>query len=228
MIAVIPARSGSKGLPGKNIKILNGKPLIAYTIEAAKMAKSVDMIFLSTDSEEIKAIGEKYGAFCPLLRPSHLASDDSLAIDTYKYTVDMLECKFNKLVDSFIVLQPTSPLRTSNDIDSANKLFVEKKADSVMSYTEEDHPIFWHKYLDKEQKLKNIFPESIKNRQDYQKTYYPNGSIFVFSKKTIFQDKYYTDNSYAYIMPKERSVDIDTEIDFKFAEFLMRNDERYK
>ena len=100
---------------------------------------------------------------------------------------------------------------------------MQKKADSIVSYTEEDHPIHWHKYVENDGRIINIFNEELKNRQEYQKTYYPNGAIFIFKKEIIFKRTYYTDKSYVYIMPKNRSVDIDTIEDFRYAEYLLRN-----
>ena len=119
MIAIIPARSGSKGLPGKNIKSLLGKPLIAYTIEVALKAKSITNVIVSTDDPAIYQIGLDYGAEDTFLRPSILAQDDSLAIDNYLYTVKRLNDEFNYGIEDFVVLQPTSPLRNSEDIDAA-------------------------------------------------------------------------------------------------------------
>ncbi len=222
MVTIIPARGGSRGLPGKNIKMLLGKPMIAYTIEAAQKSKYVSEIIVSTDSEEIAEIATKYGAKCPFLRPKELASDESLAIETYKYVVNRLNSEGGKIKE-FVVLQPTSPLRQHTDIDNAIELFYEKKADSVVSYTPEKHPIAWHKYLGEENKFIDIFQSEIKNRQDYKTSYYPNGAVYVFKFEIIKEGKYYTDNSYAYIMDYDRSVDIDTIEDFELVEFLLKN-----
>lgn len=223
MIAIIPARGGSKGLPGKNIKEMCGKPLIAYTIEAALAAKSIDHVILSTDDEEIAAVAKKYGAEVPFMRPAELASDTAMAVDNYIYTIGRLEEEWNTTIDSFVVLQPTSPLRISEDIDGAVQLFNDRKADSVVTYVKEAHPVFWHKKIDENNKLEDLFEGTIANRQDLPTTYYPNGAVYVFSTAMIRQRKYYTDKSYAYIMPRERSVDIDFLDDFKYAEFLMQN-----
>lgn len=119
-------------------------------------------------------------------------------------------------------MQPTSPLRTTEDIDGAIKLFYHKKADSVISYTEEYHPIMWHKYITQEGKFENIFDEKLLNRQDYQITHFPNGAIFVFDYELIKRKLYYSESSYAYIMPRSRSVDVDTLEDFRYAEFLIQ------
>lgn len=222
MIAIIPARGGSKGLPGKNIRPLNGKPLIAYAVEAALKAKHIDRVIISTDDEEIARVAVLYGAELPFMRPAELASDTAMAVDNYIYTVGRLEEESGKTIDAFVVLQPTSPLRIAEDIDGAVELFEQKKADSVISYTQEAHPISWHKYLDDEGRFIDILDANIKNRQDNRISYYPNGAVYVFRTSMIRNRKYYTEKSYAYIMPRTRSVDIDFIEDFEYAEFLLK------
>lgn len=221
MIAIIPARGGSKGLPGKNIKLLNGKPLIAYAIEAALKAKHIDRVIISTDDEEIARVAVAFGAELPFMRPAELASDMAMAVDNYIYTIDRLEKEGGVPIGAFVVLQPTSPLRIAEDIDGAIELFNEKKADSVISYTQEAHPVSWHKYVDTEGRFVDIFDSNIKNRQENRVSYYPNGAVYVFRTAMIRERKYYTDKSYAYIMPRSRSVDIDFIEDFEYAEFLL-------
>lgn len=223
MIAIIPARGGSKGLPGKNVKNLNGKPLIAYTIEAALKAECIDRVVVTTDNKKIAEISVKYGAEVPFLRPKHLARDDSKAVDTYLYMIDELQELENITINELMVLLPTCPLRTSVDICNAYNLFKEKEADSVISYTQEKHPIFWHKYIDGEGKFEDIFEDSIANRQQLRTTFYPNGAIYIFKTKLLKKKEYYSKKSYAYIMPGRRSVDIDTSDDFEYVEFLMCN-----
>lgn len=222
MIAIIPARGGSKGLPGKNVRPLNGKPLIAYAIEAALKAKHIDRVIISTDDEEIARVAVEYGAELPFMRPSKLASDTAMAIDNYIYTIGRLEEEGGKPIDDFVVLQPTSPLRIAEDIDGAIDLFEQKKADSVISYCQEAHPITWHKYLDEEGRFVDIFDANIKNRQENRVSYYPNGAVYVFRTAMIRDRKYYTDKSFAYVMPRTRSVDIDFIEDFEYAEFLLK------
>jgi N-acylneuraminate cytidylyltransferase/CMP-N,N'-diacetyllegionaminic acid synthase len=222
MIAIIPARGGSKGLKRKNTKMLLGKPLIAYTIEYALKSKYITDVIISTDDKVIYNTAIKYGARETFLRPEKLAQDDSLAIDTYLYTVNKLNNELDYNIKDFIVLQPTSPLRKTDDIDDAIALFKEKKADSVISFTEEHHPINWHKYINEDGQFENIFPETIKNRQENRRSYYPNGAIFVFKFSLINSRKYYSENSYGYLMTREKSVDIDTIQDFEYAEYLMR------
>ena len=220
MIAIIPARGGSKGLPGKNIKLLNEKPLMVYTIEAALQSKLIHRVIVSTDDKKIADIAIASGAEVPFLRPGYLSTDTALAIDNYIYTLDRLNKGTREQISEFIVLQPTSPLRTSSDIDNAIELFKQKNADSVISYTEESHPVFWHKKINKDLSFIDIFKNKLANRQDFEKSYYPNGAVFVFKTDLIKNKKYYSKKSFAYIMPRRRSVDIDTLDDFKFAEFL--------
>ncbi|HYH16699.1 MAG TPA: acylneuraminate cytidylyltransferase family protein [Flavisolibacter sp.] len=222
MLAIIPARGGSKGLPGKNIKLLNGKPLIAYSIEEAIKSKAVSEVVVSTDSEEIAEVAIKLGAKCPFLRPKELATDEALAVDNYIYTINRLEESYGYNVNAFIVLQPTSPLRLAEDIDNAAILFEKENADSVISYTEEHHPVYWHKLITDEGRLVDIFPERLENRQAFKKTYFPNGSVYIFRKSLIMERKYYTENTFAYIMPRNRSVDIDTIEDFIIAETFIK------
>ena len=222
MIAIIPARGGSKGLPGKNIRPLLGKPLIAYAIECARNARCIDRVVVSTDDPKIADIARRFGGEVPFLRPAALATDTAQAVDNYIYTVERLARESNSAIDSFVVLLPTTPLRTSDDVDRAVELFLSKNADSVVSYTPESHPIRWHRYLDDDGSFVNIFDETLANRQDLRTSYYPNGAVYVFRVSLIQRRKYYSDRSYAYVMPNSRSVDIDTIEDFEFAEFLMR------
>lgn len=224
MLAIIPARGGSKGVPGKNIKPLWNKPLIAYTIEVAQTANSIDRLILSTDDEEISEVAQKFGVEIPFMRPAELAQDDSLAIDNYIYTIDRLNAGSSKQYDDFIVLQPTSPFRTAADIDNAVELFHEKNAGSVISVCEASHPPMWAKKIDPAGVLKDYFNISLgnKNRQEVEPSFMPNGAIFIL-KLSLLKNlySYYSDNTYAYVMPRERSVDIDIFFDFEFAEFLV-------
>ena len=183
---------------------------------------NTDNVIVSTDCKEIEDVAKKFGAKSHFLRPEELALDNSKAIDNYLYTINRLNNEFEYNVKNFIVLQPTSPLRAVEDIDGAIELFNHKKADSVVSYTEEHHPIEWHKHITEDGKFENIFNERLLNRQEYKPSYFPNGAIYVFNYELIKHNLYYSDNSYAHIMPRHRSVDIDTLEDFQYAEFLMR------
>jgi N-acylneuraminate cytidylyltransferase/CMP-N,N'-diacetyllegionaminic acid synthase len=221
MVALIPARGGSKGLPNKNIKKLCGKELIAYSIEEALNSKYVSEVYVSTDCQKIKEVAENYGAIVPFLRPDYLASDTSIAIDTYKHFIDFYTTVKEESIGNLIVLLPTSPLRKTINIDQAVELFLNKDADSVVSCCKEHHPVSWHKFLDNENRVIN-FRTELRNRQDEEVSYYPNGSIFIFRTDILKLNSYYTEKSYAYIMERRNSVDIDTIEDFEYAEFLIK------
>ncbi|GAA0353707.1 acylneuraminate cytidylyltransferase family protein [Bowmanella denitrificans] len=220
MLALIPARGGSKGLPQKNILDFCGKPLIAHTIEAALKAKSVSEVFVSTDCEKIAGAAKNAGALVPFLRHPALATDTAKAIDVYLEFLEKLAVMRGRSVEAFMVLLPTCPLRNADDIDAAHELFLRTNADSVVSYTQEAHPVRWHKYLTADGRFENIFEDTIENRQAERTSYYPNGAIYIFKSKLLKQGKYYSDNSFCYLMPRDRSVDIDTIDDFELAEFL--------
>lgn len=226
MIALIPARGGSKGLPGKNTRLLAGKPLIAYTIEAALRSSEVSRVICSTDSPEIAAVAREYGAEVPFMRPAELAQDNSLVIDTYMHTIDRISRESGLDIDEFTALLPTAPLRNARDIDGAIRLFHEKNADSVVSYYPAPHPVQWYKYIDDNGILRSFFEEGdrLANRQVEKQSYLPNGAIYVFKYNMIKNLRvYYTEKSYPYIMPRERSIDVDALEDFNYAEYLLNN-----
>ncbi|QHQ60698.1 acylneuraminate cytidylyltransferase family protein [Anaerocolumna sedimenticola] len=226
MIAIIPARGGSKGLPGKNIKELAGYPLIYYTIKAAKEANSIDRIIVSTDDKKIADIASNFGAEIPFLRPEELAADHSKAIDNYIYTVDRLNQTRTIAIDEFIVLQPTSPLRTSKDIDNAIELFYKMKAETVISVVKAEHPPTWYKKISPDGILIDYYTsvDNSQNRQEEEVTFLPNGAIFVFNFNALKKNcGYYNSKTYPYVMPQENSVDIDTPIDFQLAELLLKS-----
>ena len=224
MLAIIPARGGSKGVPGKNIRHLAGIPLIHWTIKAALASTKITRVIISTDDKNIADICKLYNVEIPFLRPSELAQDDSLAIDNYIYTVERLNKEYNAEISEFCVLLPTVPFRNSEDIDCAIELFWKKEADSVISCTNLQHPAEWIFSVSDDMKIEQNLESTKKkliNRQSIKPQYIPNGAIYIF-KYELLKEKYnyYSNNSYAYVMPKERSVDIDTEFDFKFAEFI--------
>lgn len=225
MLAIIPARSGSKGVPKKNIKELAGAPLISYTIKAAKKSEFITRVIVSTDSEEIADVARKYGAEVPFLRPAELATDDAKAIDVYLYTIERLNLENDEQINEFLVLLPTSPLRNYMDIDQAIKIFKKKNADSVISVTETEYPPQWIKRISEKGVLEDYFQGMNNlNRQEYEKTYIPNGAIYIFKYNVLKKEyNYYTDKTYPYIMPNIRSIDIDTPLDFMIAEYLIKN-----
>jgi len=222
IIAIIPARSGSKGLPDKNIRLLNGKPLIAYSIIQAQGAGLFDEIFLSTDSQEYANIAMQYGANVPFLRSDELASDSASTWDCVKEALEQYRT-IGKAYDIFVVLQPTSPLRTAGDIINAVKKMVLTNADSVVSVCEADHSPLWYNTLPENQSLKGFVRSEItaKTRQELPTFYRINGAIYAISTSYFLRTQdIYDGNSFAYIMPKERSIDIDTLFDFSLAEYL--------
>ena len=225
MIAIIPARGGSKGLPGKNIKSLNGIPLICHSIQSALKAKSISRVVVSTDDDEIAKIAKECGAEVPFIRPKNLAEDNSMVMDAYFYTVDRLANEEKELVESFVALLPTVPLRLPEDIDNAVSIFINKNADSVISVTEAPIPIEWYRKIGKNGLLYNYLPEfnAVANRQELDQAHIPNGAIYVFRTEKLRETRqYYMDKTYPYIMPRERSADIDDPIDFEWTEFLMQ------
>lgn len=226
MLAIIPARGGSKGLPGKNIANLGGKPLIAWTIEAALDATFVTRVVVSTDDREIASVARQYGAEVPFLRPAELATDTARAVDAFIYTVDRLEKQDRLRSDSICVLQPTSPLRSSGDVDAAITLFHEQQADSVISVTESAHPIAWTRRVGPEGhllELPELGRDPTDNRQAYAPTVQLNGAVVVFDYPFLKAGRtYYSERTFAYVMPANRSVDVDTALDLAFCEFLIQ------
>lgn len=212
-------------MPKKNIKELAGAPLISYTIKAAKKSEFITRVIVSTDSEEIADVATKYGAEVPFLRPAELATDDAKAIDVYLYTIERLNLENDEQINEFLVLLPTSPLRNYMDIDQAIKIFKKKNADSVISVTETEYPPQWIKRISEKGVLEDYFQGMNNlNRQEYEKTYIPNGAIYIFKYNVLKKEyNYYTDKTYPYIMPNIRSIDIDTPLDFMIAEYLIKN-----
>ncbi len=223
MLAIIPARGGSKEIPRKNIKSFHGKPLIAWTIEAAHKTNLISKIVVSTDSEEIANIAIEYGVEVPFLRPPELATDTAHVIDTYFYTIDRLKTDYGLAYQEIVVLQPTSPLRNYQDIINAISIYKERLADSVISVTKTCHPPSWAKKINTEGVLENYRNEEIdnRNRQESGDVYFPNGAVFILRVDLLrSRNTYYSSKTYPYIMPKERSIDIDDNIDFMIAELL--------
>ncbi len=223
IIAVIPARSGSKGLLHKNIRILGGKPLIAHSIIQAQETGIVDEIFLSTDSQEYADIAVKYGANVPFLRSEELASDSASTWACVREALDRYHT-LGKEYDIVLLLQPTSPLRTARDIIGAIKQMALSNADAVVSVCEADHSPLWYNTLPENKSLTGfVRPEIMaKTRQELPAYYRINGAIYAVSTSYFSKTQnIYDGNSFAYIMPKERSLDIDTQFDFSFAEYLL-------
>ena len=225
MLALIPARGGAKGLPGKTIRLFAGLPLIAHTIQAARVAVSITRVVVSTDDEEIATIARTQGAEVPFLRPPALAGDASPAIATELPACTTLEGLGSPRIEELVVLLPTSPLRMAPDIDQAVGQFHLRNADAVISVTPSGHPLHWAKVVDDQGVLRDALPggpENNRNRQDYAQTFLPNGAIYVFRRALLERRAgYYSERTYPMVMPKHRSIDIDDRYDFAIAEFLL-------
>ncbi len=222
-LAIIPARSGSKGLPDKNIKQLQGKPLLAYTIEAAHRSGCFTEIMVSTDSEIYADIAQEFGARVPFLRSDKNSSDSASSWDMVR---EVLDCygDLGESFDTITLLQPTSPFRNEEDIKGAFSVYDDKQAIAVVSVCETDHPIRWCGHIDEAGSLADFIPkESAGARQNYQKDYRLNGAIYIVDVKELFKDSFlYREGSYAYVMSREHSLDIDTEYDFILAEYMIQ------
>lgn len=223
-LAIIPARSGSKGLVDKNIKLLNNKPLMGYTIEAAVRCNIFDNIILSTDSKEYGEIGKKYGATVPFLREKKLATDNASTKDVILDVIRNLE-NMGEEYDYFVLLQPTTPLRNEINIIESIDILINNNANSVVSICELEHSSSVNVKLNKSNRLDFAFSD-LKNiqRQDFQKEYRINGAIYISNIKFYLEYKsFYREKSYPYIMDKNSSVDIDNIDDFMYAEYLIIN-----
>lgn len=225
-IAIIPARSGSKGVKDKNIKNMAGKPLIAYTIEAALQSGQFDEVMVSTDSEKYAEIAKSLGARVPFLRSVETATDTASSWDMVEEVLSRYE-EAGKNFDTFCLLQPTSPLRTSDDIMAAYKLYQEKADFAVVSVCEAEHSPLWCGHLPESREFENfVDANNMKQRQAGGKFYRLNGAIYIVGIKKFREDRFlYQKGSFAYIMGQDRSVDIDTEIDFKLAELFLHRGE---
>lgn len=228
ILGIIPARGGSKGVPRKNIRLLSGKPLLAYTIIEALKSKRLTKTIVSTDDEEIAQVARDYGAGVPLLRPKELATDESLAIETVKHAINFMENRDKVQYDYVCVLQPTSPLRKAEDIDGAIERMIGLGGDSLISVTDvgANHPARMKRIVN--DRLVDIFDKdsTFVRKQDLPKVYIFNGALYVACRDTIFdKGSFRGEDCIAYIMPPERSVNIDTELDLIMAEILMQREQ---
>jgi CMP-N,N'-diacetyllegionaminic acid synthase len=225
---IITARGGSKGIPNKNIKNLNNKPLIAHTIQASILNKNVQKTYVSSENDKIIEISENYGAEI-IKRPSNLSQDDSSSIDVILHSLNYLK-ENDKLPDMFILLQPTSPLRTSEDITNAINIFNENDCESVVSVSKIDHSAMLS-LIKKNEYLTSFNDENFlkMRRQDLPELYCPNGAIYISKPEYIEKNlTFFPEKTIPYTMPQERSIDIDTEFDLKIAELILKEQESDK
>ena len=222
ILALIPARGGSKGIRNKNITSLYGKPLIAYTVEAAIKSKYIDEVVISTDSFEIAEIAKAYGAKIPFMRPTELAQDHSKTIDVVIHAIQ--ELNQSREYDALILLQPTQPLRNEEDIDVAIEEYFYRGEKSLVSISEvNDHPLLIRQINESGQLVKLLNTSSTCRRQDMPTFYRVNGCIYINKISEINAETSFNDNEIPFVMKKERSVDIDEPIDLALAEYYLKN-----
>ena len=226
-LAIIPARGGSKRLPRKNVRNLGGKPLIAWTIEAALGCPFLDEGIVTTDDDGIAKIAKCYGAYVPFLRPHELATDTATSFDVIKHTINFYKTELGKKFDYVVLLQPTSPLRCARNINEAIELLDKKNADAIISVCEVDHSPLWMNTLPTDHSLMGFIRDEVKNvrSQDLPKNYRLNGAIYICQADRLLKENtfFIADNAFAYLMAKEESVDIDDISDFNLANYLLLN-----
>ncbi|MCA8938221.1 MAG: acylneuraminate cytidylyltransferase family protein [Planctomycetes bacterium] len=221
LLALIPARGGSKGLPGKNVVPLAGKPLIAWTIEAAIDSGLFERVAVSTDDQEIAEVAERFNAKVPFMRPAELASDSARTIDVAKHALAHYDA-LGRHFDAIVVLQPTSPLRNAQDIQRA---VLKAGGHALISVCEVEHPIQWALSLSDDGTLlrhPDLVSRDATRRQDTTRALRPNGAIYVWPRAYIEAGVAgLPPDCLAYEMPRERSIDIDDETDLLIAKALM-------
>lgn len=222
ILGIIPARAGSKGIKDKNIINLNGKPLIAHSIEVGLKSKYIDKVVVTTDGEEIAKVARKYGAEVPFLRPNDLALDTSKTIDAVIHCIDELK-KLGEEYDYIVLLQPTQPLRQAWHIDEAIELIMNKNEDALVSVSKvKDHPILM-RTIDENGYAKNLLEgSSTQRRQDFQDFYKVNGAIYINKiNENLNNETSLNDNKLVYIMDEKYDVDIDEMLDLQIAEIAL-------
>lgn len=225
ILTLITARGGSKGVPRKNIRSLAGKPLIAWTIEAALQSSISSRIVVSTDDPEITVVGKEFGAEVPFLRPAELANDTATSESVIEHALSWMAQNEGFYPDLLLLLQPTSPFRTGADIDNAFKLLKKKAAAAVVSVTPNLRPVQWLRMINEEGCLVDSGMGSlIDRRQDAELYYALNGAIYLIHTDVFLKEHtLYPKRTMPYIMPSERSLDIDSELDFLIADLVMRH-----
>jgi N-acylneuraminate cytidylyltransferase len=219
VLGVVAARGGSKGLPGKNIQLLAGKPLIAWTIDAARRSAALSRRVLSTDSAEIAEVGRQHGIEVPFLRPAELATDTARIEDAILHTLDNLDGPY----DYVVLLQATSPLRTAEDIDKTVARCIESGAPACVTVTIPSKSPYWMFKLDGGEHLEPLFDLPMgRRRQDLPAAYVPNGAVYV-ARVEWFREHgtFYGRETVASIMPPERSLDVDSALDLRIADSLL-------
>lgn len=220
-LAIIPARGGSKRLPRKNVLDLAGKPLIAWTVEAALRSTYINQVVITSDDDEILSVADTYGAQM-IKRPEDLATDIATSFDAVNHAIENSE-----QYDFIVLLQPTSPLRTSRHIDEAIELLISKNADAIISVCDMDHSPLWSNVLPENGSMEHFLRDDVKNKrsQDLEKYYRLNGAIYICKTNKLLNEKSFMlkENIFAYQMDRQSSIDIDEELDFKIAETIIKD-----
>jgi CMP-N,N'-diacetyllegionaminic acid synthase len=227
-LGIIPARGGSKAIPRKNLALLANKPLIAWTVEVANESDSLDRLVVSTDDQEIAEAGKKLGAEVPFLRPTELATDSATSMDVILHAIRWFDENESYRPDYVLLLQPTSPLRTVTDIRKSIELLLAKHGDSVVSVCEtHQHPL-WMKCMNEEGRLVDLNPQSRTptRRQDLSPVFALNGAIYLALRAFLLSERtFISDRTYAYVMPENRSLDVDTPWELHLADLILRDRE---
>lgn len=221
IVAIIPARGGSKGIRRKNIRVLNGKPLVAYSIIEAKKSRFINHVVVSTEDEEIAGVAKEWGAEIPCLRPPELAGDEVPTLPVIQHMTACVEESYGA-VDVVVLLQPTSPLRTVEDIDAAIGKLIDTKADAVVSVVEVKHHPYLSFQLDGDRLEPLYGVEKRTQRQRLPPVYALNGAVYVTRRDVLLSSGIYGDDNRAIVMPEERSFDIDNMFQFRLVEMIMR------
>ena len=222
IVAIIPARGGSKGIPRKNIKELCGKPLITYIIETALRVEELDKVIVSTEDKEIAEVAKKCGAEVPFMRPEELARDETPTLPVLQHAVKYLEEKENYKPDIIVLLYATSPLLKHERVSEAIKLLKARGFDSVLSVVE-DRGHYWIK---RGEDYERLYPKVLKNRQFTEPLLKENGAIYLCKRDLLMEENTMVGGKIGFLkMQKEESIDIDEPLDFEIAEFFMRRGE---
>ena len=226
VVAIIPARGGSKGIPGKNLALVADKPLIAHTIEAALATPGISRVLVTTDCHHIAEASRQWGAEVPFLRPAELATDDAPGRAVWKHAIEWLEREEQYRPVLTFCLQPTSPLRTPADLSAAMRVQQEHDADWVVGVTKTKAPSIWLTRIEADRRLAGYAEADIGStqRQTIEDMYLPNGAIFLAKRDVLMtSSRLYTERTFAYVMPAERSLDIDMPWELHLANLVMKD-----
>jgi CMP-N,N'-diacetyllegionaminic acid synthase len=224
VLGVIPAREGSKGVPGKNIRPLHGKPLIVYSIECGLKCPSIKHVLVTTDSPQIADLARQWGADVPYMRPKELARDTVPMLPVLQHTVTCAEKWYQKTVEALVLLDPTGPLRNVDDVEGCLKLFRDSGCDAVVTGNTARRSPYFNMVVSNNRYITLVIPTSqpIGRRQDSPPVYDLNTIAWVYSRKALMEEKArIPERTLLYLVPPERAIDLDTELDFQILEFMM-------